>query len=386
MNWQVSLQSPRNWIIGFAILLIGILLVFLFFNKLVPQNAYETSQNVPELKDILDSADLKKQLNATRKLADRVGVEEAQEILYRSSLPRTGEGHLVVHQIGYSAYKNYGVDAVTKCKDYFLYACYHGAIIEAASDKGFEIIPKMTDNCKKYAGRYFQCVHGAGHALVAMWGYDLPKALEMCDEFYENETDTPSVLISCHNGAFMENIFGVHDWETGKAPVRDWLSDDDPYFPCNQFGEKYQEGCWANQASRIFHLNRGDLAQTTKDCDSIGNEQYTYWCVDSLARQINSLTYGNPLATFEICKQMGTHWYDTCVLINAGAYYSLTGRDEAIAICAEASSGLKIDCYNGLISSISSDPIEQSEKELLCQKIEPQFINQCLEAIKTTSP
>ncbi len=382
MNWQAA---RRNWILGIVVLLVTILLAVLFFNKFVSQNGNAPSQNTPELIDILDTSNQERQFTAAKKLAERVGVPKALDILYTSPLPKTGEGHLIVHQIGYFAYKKYGVDAVAQCKDYFLYACYHGAIIEAASDKGFEIIPKMTDRCNTTTSRYFQCVHAAGHALVAMWGYDLPKALEMCDEFYEKDTDGPKVVTSCHNGAFMENIFGVHDWGTGKPPVRDWLSDSDPYFPCNQFAEKYQEGCWANQASRIYHMNHGDLAKTTKDCDAIGNEQYTYWCIDSLARQINSLTYGNPFATFEICKQMGTHWYNTCVLINAGAYYSLSGRDEAIVICRQASSTLKSDCYRGAITMVKMDALDMTQKEQLCKKMEPSFANQCLEAIKTSS-
>lgn len=382
MNWQVSLFSPRNWIIGIFVLLIIILLVFVLTDKSLLQTTPKTAQDVPELKEILESSDQSKQLDAARKLAERVGIEEAQEILYRSPLPKTGYGHLIVHQIGYAAYRKYGIDAIAHCKDYFLNACYHGAIIEAASDQGFEVIPKMTDRCKVSKGRYFQCVHGAGHALVAMWGYDLPKALEMCDDFYEQETTMPGVVTSCHNGAFMENIFGVHDYGSGKPPVRDWLSDTDIYFPCDQFAEKYQRGCWDNQASRIFLLEKGDISKTTKDCDGIGNKQYTEWCIDSLARQINSLTYGNPQAVFKLCDLMGTDWYNTCILVNVGAFYSLTGRDQAIAVCTQAVSPLKDDCYKGVIGMVSSDSIAGNQKEQLCKKMESPFAEQCITAIK----
>jgi hypothetical protein len=370
--------------------IIGIFFSYIFLTNTSLQEVLQktfskdkTAQDAPELKDILDTTDQKKQFNAARKLAERVGVEEALDILYASSLPKTGEGHLVVHQIGFYAYKKYDIDAVAHCKDYFLYACYHGAIIEAASDKGFDVIPKMTDRCKSSTNQYFQCVHAAGHALVAMWGYDLPKALEMCDEFYEKETALPGVVTSCHNGAFMENIFGVHDWGSGKPPVRDWLSDTDPYFPCNHFAQKYQEGCWMNQASRIFQMNKGDLAKTTKDCDGIGNDKYTEWCINSLARQINALTYGNPSAPFELCKQMGRYWYNTCVLVNAGAFYSLAGREQAIAVCMQAnsSSTLKKDCYNGVIALVSRDSLTHDQKEQLCKKIESAYTNQCHKAI-----
>src|SRR3989344_2417309 len=130
-----------------------------------------SDEDVPEMKDILDPSDQDKRLKAARKLVERVDVEKALEILEHSALPHTGEGHLVVHQIGFYAYQKYGVDSILKCKDYFLYACYHGAIIEAASDQGFEAITKMTDKCKASSVRYFQCVHAAGHSILAMWNY-----------------------------------------------------------------------------------------------------------------------------------------------------------------------------------------------------------------------
>ena len=96
----------------------------------------ETAEEILEMQEIL-GPDKEKRLTATRKLVERVDVEKALEILEHSTLPHTGEGHLAVHQIGFYAYKKYGTDSILKCKDYFLYACYHGAIIEAASDQGF---------------------------------------------------------------------------------------------------------------------------------------------------------------------------------------------------------------------------------------------------------
>lgn len=350
------------------------------FTKKDSSNLTKKPQEIPELKIILESSDQATRLTAGRKLVERVDVEEALEILEKSSLPHTGEGHLVVHQIGFYAYQKYGVDAILKCKDYFLYACYHGAIIEAASDEGFEAITKMTDRCKASAVRYFQCVHAAGHAILAMWDYDLPKALETCDQLYEKEEKFPEALSSCHNGGFMENLFGVHDWGKNKEQKRDWLSDD-PYFPCNYFGQMYQKGCWLNQAARIYQMNNGDIVKTTQICENIGNEQYTTWCMDNIARQIHPLTNGDPAKSFQFCQQVGQKWYNNCVVVNAGAFYSVGGRDEAIFICSQVPSQLKNECYQRIIGQIVSDPIEKSEKEKLCQKIELPFKDQCLSGL-----
>ena len=206
----------------------------------VPEVKSAVTEGVPEMTEIL-SPDQEHRIKAGRKLVERVGIEEALEILEHSPLPHTGEGHLVVHQIGFYAYQKFGMQGILKCKDYFLFACYHGVIIEAATNQGIPAIAKMTDICKASSTRYFQCVHAAGHAILAMYSYDLAQSLKTCDQLYENEIQFPDALSSCHNGAFMENLFGVHDWGKDKTPKRAWLKDDDPYFPCTYFDEKYQK-------------------------------------------------------------------------------------------------------------------------------------------------
>jgi hypothetical protein len=361
--------------------LILIAVIAIPYQRKAPPTASEVKsaaiEDVPEMKDILNPNDQTIRLNAARKLVERVDVEEALEILERSSLPHTGEGHLVVHQVGFYAYQKYGAESILKCKDYFLYACYHGAIIEAASNEGFEGITKMTDKCKTLSSRYFQCVHAAGHSLLAMWDYDLSEALKSCDQLYEKETQFPGALSSCHNGAFMENLFGVHDWGTEEAPKRDWISDD-PYFPCNAFEEKYQQGCWLNQAARIYQMESGDIKKTSEICQQVGNKQYEVWCMDNVARQIHPITQGDPAKSFELCKDAGENYYKNCLVVNAGAFYSVGGRDQAIFICKNVPSELKQECYGTVLGQVGGDSIDQSSKQKLCQTMEQPFQQQCL--------
>ena len=370
-----------------ALIIVGVGFTLYNFRPTVKSETNKTAvswEDAPEMKDILDPSDQDKRLKAARKLVERVDVEDALEILEHSPLPHTGEGHLAVHQIGFFAYQKYGLDSILKCKDYFLYACFHGAIIEAATDQGFDKVKEMTDICKKSSVRHFQCVHAAGHAIMAIWNYDLEKALVTCDELYEKDTKFAEALSSCHNGAFMENLFGVHDWGTGKEAVRDWLSED-PYFPCNYFGEKYQRGCWLNQAARIYQMNDGDIPKTTKLCEEVGDDQYTAWCMDNIARQIHPLTQGEPAKAFELCQQEGPKWYDNCLVVNAGSFYSVGGRDQAIFICQNVPAHLKPECYQRIIGQIISDPIEKSEKEKLCQKLEAPFQSQCFPGILSSN-
>lgn len=339
-------------------------------------------QEVPEMAEILGS-DQTKRLEATRRLAERVGVEQALEIVERSPLPHTGEGHLAVHQIGFYAFKLYGPDSILRCKDYFLYACYHGVLIEAASNEGLKTVAAMADKCKGSAGRYFQCAHAVGHSLLAMWNYDLPEALEDCDEVFEKEAGFPGALSSCHNGAFMENLFGVHDWGTDNAPKREWLQDDDPYFPCTAFEAKYQQGCWLNQAARIYQMNSGNIAKTREVCEQTGNRQYTEWCVDNLARQIHPLTEGSVEKVYALCQQVGPFWYEKCVVVNAGSYYSVGDPQAAITVCrGQLSPPAKSDCYQTVLGQLVADVNrDQTAKEALCRQMDAGFSEHCLQQL-----
>lgn len=344
-------------------------------------NLTAATQSVPEMPDLLGS-DQTKRLKAARVLVERVGVTAAQEILQVSALPHTGEGHLAVHQIGFYAYQTYGPEAILKCKDYFLYACYHGVIIEAASDQGLTTISKMADLCKASSSRYFQCAHAVGHSILAMWNYDLPSALKDCDQLFTKEKEFPDALSSCHNGAFMENLFGVHDWGKDVEVKRDWLNDD-PYFPCTTFGPEYQKGCWLNQAARIYTLMKGDLVKTKDLCEQIGNAQYTVWCIDNLARQIHPLTNGNVDQVFSLCQQIGAFWYEKCVVVNAGSFYSVGDPAGAITLCGSTlSAPAKTDCYQTILGQLVPDiNLDQKAKQNLCGRMEIGWREQCVQQV-----
>lgn len=380
-SWiKYYLKRKRNFSLFkfLVVLAVAAVLVILVVNKKPVIKDAPVSKN-PEMKIILQSKDQEKRLLAGRKLVERVGVESALEILKNSSLPNTGEGHLVVHQVGFFAYKKYGVDSILHCKDYFLFGCFHGAIIEAASDQGFDVIKKMTDRCRESYPRHFQCAHAAGHAIMAIWNYDLPEALKTCDEQFESK-ESEEILTSCHNGVFMENLFGVHDFATGKELKRDWLSDD-VYYPCNAVAEKYQKGCWLNQAARIYVLFQGDLVRTAQACREIGNTEYSEWCLDNLARQIHAMTNNDVGKAFALCQTLGTDWRDKCVVVNAGSYYSVGGRNQALEICRLVIPELKESCYEIVTGQIVGDSIGFDEKVDLCQKVERPYISSCFQKL-----
>ena len=341
-----------------------------------------SNKDVPELSAILNSQDQNGQLKATRALAERVGPEQTLEILKTSGLPFTGEGHFAVHQVGYVAYEKYGVDALLHCRDYFLYACYHGAMIEAANkEDGFPTIAAMADKCRGTQPRFVQCVHAAGHGILAIWNYEVPDALKTCDKLFEGEKQYEGSLTYCHSGVFMENIFGVHDWGHDKpSPNRKWLSDQDIYFPCDKFSEKYQEGCWQNQATRIYQMVGGDVAKTAKACNAADNK-YKAVCFDNLARQIHPMTSGEVQKVYSMCAIVGDDWKDTCVTVNAGSYFSVGDGPTAIRVCNGASEGAREGCFATVVGYTVSGEFSLQEKKSLCNLMEQTYAQNCLKSL-----
>ena len=145
------------------------------------------------------------QSEVLEKLLDRVGPVEAQEQLFVSGLPFTGETHLLIHTVGNYIYDKYGLEGLPLCKDYFLSACYHAFILNALADHGLQGLADTMDKCALAApGVAAQCAHGAGHGFVAWHDYDLIKALLMCDEL--DAKDESIAYFNCYDDVFMENI------------------------------------------------------------------------------------------------------------------------------------------------------------------------------------
>ena len=144
------------------------------------------------------------------------GVRPAMETLERmtaldSSVAR--DGHIYAHGIGIAAYRN--PEEVTKtfseCTPLHQSGCYHGVIQAYFADMqahgGGVTAQTVEAACKELtADRWllFQCAHGVGHGLTALYGHDLPKALTGCDllpDGFQRE--------ACYGGAFMENVVSV---------------------------------------------------------------------------------------------------------------------------------------------------------------------------------
>jgi hypothetical protein len=152
-------------------------------------------------------------LNAV--LAPR-GVRPAMETLERMTALDTAvarDGHIYAHGIGIAAYRSPAEVAETfaACTPLHQSGCYHGVIQAYFADMqahGAGVTEKTVEEaCRDLAADrwlLFQCAHGVGHGLTALYDHDLPRALAGCDLLpgdYQRE--------ACYGGAFMENVVSV---------------------------------------------------------------------------------------------------------------------------------------------------------------------------------
>ena len=352
MNIFMNPVRMKKEMIALAVL--GFLIVFFvaldFAVLSADRRTIHTAGGSPvEIEAIQATNNLEKRVVLYQKLIERVGLTEAQEALFRSGLPFTGETHLLNHTSGNFAYKQYGNKGLLYCKNYFLASCYHGAILSTIALEGIEALKESMDYCwEKGIPVASQCAHGMGHGFVAWFGYkNLTKALESCDMMQKDDLRFP--LFNCHDGVFMENLWGVH--EDGTLSADRWINNDDPYYPCTdpRIKEEWQPGCWSNQAHVMYQMFQGSLSKVALHCDAVLNNSYKKICFDGLARQVHPIAEGNigRALSYEICNR----------IIHPDA---------------------KKDCYKALFGTIQTYYRDTSERRAQCDLVrEQEYRKEC---------
>src|SRR6185503_15409650 len=98
-----------------------------------------------EIQQIKTTNNLQEQVGYYKKLIERVGPIQAQEDLYHSGLPFTGQTHLLNHTVGDYLYEKFGAAGLSQCKEYFLSSCYHGFILNAIGTGGLPEVAKVME-------------------------------------------------------------------------------------------------------------------------------------------------------------------------------------------------------------------------------------------------
>jgi hypothetical protein len=170
----------------------------------------------------------------------------AQTITRLHALEGSGHGdcHQPAHQAGRLAYALVAMDAFHAIAPECQFGGFHGAAESHFKKRGTaHLADDVGRICRAEANAFYryQCGHGIGHGIMAATNYELPVALEQCNEAH-------TLHDSCWSGVFMENVVGSlrghHTVHTTK-----YVSDD-PQYPCTMVADVYKKTCYGFQPAR----------------------------------------------------------------------------------------------------------------------------------------
>ena len=276
------------------------------------------------------------------------GPAAAVRTLEEVAVAAGNECHSRAHVVGNLAFEEFGPSAFSLSSHECQSGAYHGALEgffafsgtdNLAGDASILCPDAETDTVMRD-----ECLHGIGHGVLAWLLYELPDALEVCDEL-----PTEDDHYSCYAGVFMENEdSGGAESRWGHERV--YISNKDPHYPCNVLKEKYMSACYARQTVNMYRILNQDFAAVAQAClaaPEIAREA----CFRSYGRDVGQLTAGDPRTTIAYCEYTseGTH-RELCFQGAIGNRFNLTpGTDDyALSICAhiDHDPALQNTCYN----------------------------------------
>lgn len=206
--------------------------------------------------------------NFFRNLAKNRGGEYAFDALKVAQVPPNTDIHLLGHAIGDILYKQEGLNGIKVCTQDFRNACSHSIVVGLFIDKGVDAINDISNVCRNAPGgmgAYGMCFHGLGHGILAFTGYDMAKAVNICEKTGTEKYGYVETS-ECVSGVMMEMISGVHDEVAWSKQKDKYLKKDDPLSPCNQsFIPDFAKGnCFSYLTPHLWEVAGGDINKPTE--------------------------------------------------------------------------------------------------------------------------
>lgn len=225
------------------------------------------------------------------------------------------ECHQLSHIIGRTAFEKTGsLEKAYANGDNFCWSgFYHGAIEHAIAKLGAQRIKDNTANiCQTFADKqiysfdHFNCVHGLGHGLMAVAGYNLHEGLNYCQNVRTQwEKD------SCYGGVFMENVMVASRGDGNSA----YLDPNRPLYPCTDVDREYKQQCYLMQTSYILQHNGYDFAKAFEWC-SKADSGFEATCYQSAGRDASGSTNSDVTRTVENCRKAMAVNVDTALALH----------------------------------------------------------------------
>ncbi|MDP2676491.1 MAG: hypothetical protein Q8O83_02290 [bacterium] len=312
-----------------------------------------------------------------QKITASYGPKAATDLLYHWQatrlVDRSVDDHQLAHAIGRETARVFGANpqAFLLCPmEAFNGGCNHG-FFEYVLGRSATPVDAGTLICgvlgaDEYSQKTrFSCYHGVGHGVMMARGYNLKKALDICDSF-------PSSMAQegCWQGVFMENINGVLFQEIGQ----DLFSKKNPLAPCDALDDIYRHECYINHAGWLMHVFNNDIGEAADAC--LRAEAYISSCLQSLGLMTTNPSWQGPvIATakidtslsfgqkaWEICKLFPKDFRGECVVaaVDNIANFDVGKTDRLAAFCGSVSDSFRRLCYERIGINMKSNATENS--------------------------
>ena len=252
---------------------------FVFQNKAdISNNINETIDNSETTSAALESLDGIREEKKWLDRMDQVGTSKAyEEFKSEYADKHFGIQHTIAHIVGELIYEKEGVKGLAICDSTFAFGCYHSFFGQALAGRGLDVVSMLDQAClDKFGPLGTGCQHGIGHGLMEYYGSDnLLLALDGC-----KATTQIRPLFGCTSGVFMEyNVPIVFTPETAVTQPRT-INFDDPYFPCPELPNKYQESCYYEMTQWWDKdtTYRGGYKKIGQLCDNVKGEKNREAC------------------------------------------------------------------------------------------------------------
>lgn len=280
----------------------------------------------------------KDQLAYLKEISKKGSIEQAKNFLKEVYPSEPSDKHELVHAIGEAAYLKFGYDGLGKCDSLFKFGCYHGVVLEAIRQNGYndKVLKDLSQGCLRLSYNKTittACSHGIGHAIMVVKSYDLLASYKDCDRTFTQGEE----LFYCWDGASMENIMRRFEQKDAKR----FLKADDPYYPCNSIPEMYQSACVREHVFYIFQLlNNKDTKKAIDFCMYFTSEKTRVECTSALGNFLNQAYFDDPQKIIDECNNLDSGYISNCIT-KAAAQYSFSKQpDKAKLLCEKITAGV----------------------------------------------
>ena len=313
---------------------------------------------------------------------ERYGPMHTVRLLKESESYVDEDCHQRAHHLGRAAYEAFGPAAFALSGHECHAGAFHGATESLFSSRGTANLEQdVATMCAGAANPFFrhQCVHGVGHGLMAWTSYELHDALRLCDRM-----PTESDKGSCYSGVFMENVVGGLTGLMGH--VTEYLRDDDPHYPCDIVGERYQAPCYFFQTSHMLEVFDRDFSRVAQACAETPPAAHQS-CFQSYGRDVGGATRKDPASAIVHCSHApaGPNRVDCIRGAVQDRFWDKSGAGDALAMCAMIEDAAEQDaCYRTIVLRARDIFTTREETDGFCAEVGERWREWCADVLAAT--